>query len=100
MAPRQLSSKMAEMGDHHRVREMRMAFQVATAEEFVAVVEQIVHRKVRAFSSATDVTSNVIFENFVFEASDASGVGNGSPGGARPRAGRRRRDRCPTVSIG
>jgi uncharacterized protein YbcI len=59
--------KMAEMGDHQRVRESRMAFQVATADQFVAAVEQIVGREVRAFSSATDVTNNVIFENFVFQ---------------------------------
>jgi uncharacterized protein YbcI len=59
--------KLAEMGDHQRVRETRLAFQVATTEEFIVAVEQIVGRKVRAFASATDVVENVVFENFVFE---------------------------------
>jgi uncharacterized protein YbcI len=67
--------KLGEMGDHQRVREMRLAFQVATTDEFVAAVEQIVGRKVRAFASATDVVQNVVFENFVFE-SDVTSDGN------------------------
>jgi uncharacterized protein YbcI len=59
--------KLVAMGDQQRVRETRIAFQTATAKEFVAAVEQIVQRKVRAFSSAVDVDNDVIFENFVFE---------------------------------
>ena len=59
--------KMAEMGDSQRVREGRLAFQVATTAEFVGAIEQIVQRKVRAFGSATDVEQNVVFENFSFE---------------------------------
>jgi uncharacterized protein YbcI len=58
--------KLAAMGEHQRVRESRMAFQVAATEEFVTTVEQIVQRKVRAFSSAVDVANDVLFENFVF----------------------------------
>jgi uncharacterized protein YbcI len=59
--------KMADMGDEQRVRESRAAFQAATTREFVRVVEEIVHRRVRAFASATDVLHNVVFENFAFE---------------------------------
>jgi uncharacterized protein YbcI len=59
--------KMVDMGEHHRVRETRSAFQVAAADDFVRAVEQIVQRKVRAFASATDAINNVVFENFVFE---------------------------------
>jgi hypothetical protein len=62
-------------GDHQRVRETRVAFQVATADDFIAAAEQIVGRKVRAFASATDVVQNVVFENFLFE-SDATSDGN------------------------
>jgi uncharacterized protein YbcI len=71
--------KMVEMGEQQRVRESRMAFQVATATEFVAAVEQIVGRKVRAFSSALDADKNVVFENFVFESRDSGSDGNGAP---------------------
>jgi uncharacterized protein YbcI len=67
--------KLVAMGDHQRVRETRMAFQVATADDFVAAVEQIVGRKVRAFASAADVAQNVVWENFVFE-SDTMSDGN------------------------
>jgi uncharacterized protein YbcI len=59
--------KMIAMGEHQRVRDGRVAFQAATREEFVAAVEQIVKRKVRAFASATDVERDVVFENYVFE---------------------------------
>ena len=67
--------KLVAMGDHQRVRETRVAFQVATANDFVAAAEQIVGRKVRAFASATDVVQNVVFENFLF-VSDATSDGN------------------------
>jgi uncharacterized protein YbcI len=65
--------KMVEMGDAQRVRESRMAFQVATARDFVDAIEQIVGRRVRAFGSATDAAHNVIFENFVFEPVSSNG---------------------------
>ena len=76
--------KLVQMGDHQRVRETRLAFQVATSDEFVRAVEQIVGRKVRAFASATDVVQNVVFENFVFEP-DATGDGD-APATSLPRS--------------
>ena len=54
--------KMAEMGDQERVREARIAYQAATADDFIAAVEQIVYRKVRAFASGVDPDRNVVFE--------------------------------------
>jgi uncharacterized protein YbcI len=60
-------SKMVKMGEQQRVRESRMFFQVATADEFVATVETITGRTVRAFASATDPDKGVVMENFVFE---------------------------------
>jgi uncharacterized protein YbcI len=59
--------KMIQMGEDARVRDSRVSYQAATAEEFVAEVEAIVNRKVRAFGSAVDTGSNVVFENFAFE---------------------------------
>jgi uncharacterized protein YbcI len=59
--------RLVDMGDHQRVRETRLAFQVATSDAFVGAVEQIVGRKVRAFASAMDVVRDVVFENFAFE---------------------------------
>jgi uncharacterized protein YbcI len=69
--------KMAAQGEAQRVRETRMAFQVATAPDFVAAIERLVHRNVVAFASATDVERNVVFENFVFEPSSSTGDGDG-----------------------
>src|SRR4051812_49554814 len=58
---------MVAMGEEQRVRESRMFFQVATADQFIAAVERITGRTVRAFASATDPEKNTVMENFVFE---------------------------------
>jgi uncharacterized protein YbcI len=70
--------KLVAMGEHERVREQRVAFQVATAPEFIAAVEQIVGRSVHAFASATDAINDVVFENYLFEPT-SSGDGNVPP---------------------
>jgi uncharacterized protein YbcI len=64
--------KMIELGDDARVRDARVSFQVATADDFIAAVEAIVNRKVRAFGSAIDTGMNVVFENFAFEPQGAT----------------------------
>ena len=58
---------MVRMGDQQRVRESRMYLQVATAEQFITAVEEIIGRKVHAFSSAIDPDQNVVFEVFALE---------------------------------
>jgi uncharacterized protein YbcI len=58
---------MVEMGEAQRVRESRMAFQVATADRFVEAVEEVIGRKVRSFASATDPDNGVVTEIFLFE---------------------------------
>ena len=59
--------KMVAMGEQQRVRDTRTFFQVATADQFIATVETITGRTVRAFASATDPDHGVVFENFIFE---------------------------------
>jgi uncharacterized protein YbcI len=71
--------KLVEMGDDLRVRETRMAFQVATTKEFIDAVERILHRKVRAFLSACDAVNDVVFENYVFESCSSESDGAPSP---------------------
>jgi uncharacterized protein YbcI len=68
--------KMVELGEAQRVRESRIAFQVATANEFITAVEQIVYRKVSAFASAIDPENDVLFENFAFEPLGAEELGD------------------------
>jgi len=67
---------MVEMGEHHRVRESRMFLQVASQEQFVGAVEELVSRKVRAFASAIDPGAGVVFEIFSFEPDDTRGDGS------------------------
>jgi uncharacterized protein YbcI len=67
---------MVEMGEHHRVRESRMFLQVASQEQFVGAVEELVSRRVRAFASAIDPGPGVVFEIFSFEPDDARGDGS------------------------
>jgi uncharacterized protein YbcI len=66
---------MVDMGEHHRVRESRMFLQVASQEQFVGAVEELVSRKVRAFASAIDPAPGVVFEIFSFEPSATHGDG-------------------------
>jgi uncharacterized protein YbcI len=66
---------MVQMGEHHRVRESRMFLQVASQEQFVGAVEELVSRKVRAFASAIDPGPGVVFEIFSFEPDDTHGDG-------------------------
>src|ERR671920_867712 len=53
---------MVEMGEHQRVRESRMFLQVASEQRFVGAVEELTSRKVRAFASAIDPASGVVWE--------------------------------------
>jgi uncharacterized protein YbcI len=62
--------KLVALGQQTSVRETRSSFQVATAAEFIATVERLVHRKVRAFASAVDPDANTVFENFHFESQE------------------------------
>jgi uncharacterized protein YbcI len=67
---------MVEMGEHQRVRETRMFLQVATEAQFVAAVEDLTARKVRAFASAIDPAPGVVFEVFSFEPETTHGDGS------------------------
>jgi uncharacterized protein YbcI len=64
---------MVAMGEQQRVREARMFMQVATADQFISAVEEIVLRKVRAFASASDPDKGVVWEVFTFEPRDPGG---------------------------
>jgi uncharacterized protein YbcI len=65
--------KLVELEDPKSVRDARVAFQAATAKDFIAAVEEIVQRKVVSFASAIDPDANVVFENFFFERTDSAG---------------------------
>jgi uncharacterized protein YbcI len=59
--------RMAELGEHQRLRDTRMFFQYATEKEFVATVERLTGRRVRAFVSGIDTDQDVSCEVFYLE---------------------------------
>jgi uncharacterized protein YbcI len=59
--------KLADMGEHQRLRDTRLYFQHATEDDFRAVIERILERKVRAFNSAIDTATDVSVEVFHLE---------------------------------
>ena len=57
---------LAAMGEHERLREVRMFFQYATVSEFCEPVERLTGRKVRAFISGIDTSvDGLAVETFV-----------------------------------
>ncbi len=59
--------RLAEMGEHQRLRDTRLCFQHATEAEFRETVERIVDRPVRAFVSGMDTAQDVSTEIFYLE---------------------------------
>jgi uncharacterized protein YbcI len=59
--------RLAEMEEHQRLRDTRLYFQHATKEEFIATIEKILSRKVRAFNSSIDTHTDVSVEVFHLE---------------------------------
>ena len=68
---------MVELGEAQKVRESRTFLQAATADLFTTAVEDILGRKVRAFSSAIDPDAGVVFEVFAFEPPDDAAATDG-----------------------
>jgi uncharacterized protein YbcI len=59
--------RLAEMGEHQRLRDTRLYFQHATKDEFIGTVERLLNRKVRAFNSSVDTHQDVSVEVFHLE---------------------------------
>jgi uncharacterized protein YbcI len=72
---------MVKLGEHQRLRDVRLFFQHASEEEFRSTVERIVGRPVRAYTSAIDTRADLCVEVFMFEQDrhDANQRGAGSP---------------------
>ncbi|MDQ3726353.1 MAG: DUF2294 domain-containing protein [Actinomycetota bacterium] len=62
--------RLAEMGEHQRLRDTRMYFQHASEKEFRGVIEGLLGRKVRAFISGIDTGEDVSSEIFYLEPKD------------------------------
>jgi uncharacterized protein YbcI len=59
--------RMAEAGEHGRLRDLRMYFQYQHEDDFVGVVERITGRKVRAFVSGIDTKHDIASELLYLE---------------------------------
>jgi uncharacterized protein YbcI len=55
------------MGEHQRLRDIRMLFQYADSSRFIEPVERITGRRVTAFVSGIDTNADVACELFVLE---------------------------------
>ena len=58
---------MAAMGEHQRLRDLRLFFQHAREEDFRNAVETITGRKVRGFVSGMDTHEDIAGELFYLE---------------------------------
>jgi uncharacterized protein YbcI len=56
--------RLAEMGEHQRLRDTRLYFQHATEKEFREVIERVLGRKVRGFVSGMDTGRDISSEVF------------------------------------
>jgi len=65
MTPAEVS--MAKMGEHQRLRDVRLFFQHAREQDFRETIERITGRKVRAFISGMDTRQDVAAEVFYLE---------------------------------
>jgi uncharacterized protein YbcI len=59
--------RLAEMGEHQRLRDTRLYFQHATEGQFRETVERITGRTVRSFISGLDTKTDVSVEFFYLE---------------------------------
>ena len=56
---------LARMGEHQRLRDVRLFFQYASESEFRTVIEEASGRSVRAFVSGIDASQDIASEVFV-----------------------------------
>lgn len=61
----QAEKNLRELGEHQRLRELRMFFQYASMEEFCEPIERVTGQKVRSFISGIDTVTDVSIETFV-----------------------------------
>ena len=62
---------MVKLGEHQRLREVRLFFQHATENQFRETIQAITGRTVRAFTSGTDAISDTSSEVFYLEPTSA-----------------------------
>lgn len=69
---------LAKLGEHQRLRDVRLFFQYATEDEFRSAVEDITGRRVLSFLSAIDAVTDTSCEVFVLEPRESKPALNGA----------------------
>jgi uncharacterized protein YbcI len=59
--------KLAELGEHQRLRDTRLYSQYVTEGQFREVIERVLNRKVRGFISGLDTSKDISAELFYLE---------------------------------
>ncbi len=72
---------LRKLGEHERLRELRMVFQYAEIGVFCAPIERLTGRKVRAFVSGIDTEADLACELFVLHPASYEGPSRLAPGG-------------------
>ncbi len=70
--------KLRDLGEHGRLRELRLLFQYAEVPVFCAPVERLTGRRVRAFVSGIDTASDLASEMFVLHPPGYDGPSRGT----------------------
>lgn len=63
-------ARLAQLGEHQRLRDTRMYFQHVTEKEFCGIIEDVLRREVRAFVSGIDTKQDVATEVFYLQRGD------------------------------
>jgi uncharacterized protein YbcI len=65
---------LAQLGEHQRLRDLRMLFQYASVDHFCEPIERLTGRKVRSFVSGTDTdTDGLSVETFILHPAGYTG---------------------------
>jgi uncharacterized protein YbcI len=71
---------LQRLGEHQRLRDLRLLFQYAETDAFCEPIERLVGRKVRAFISGIDTCADVASELYVLHPRGYDGPGRGAAG--------------------
>jgi uncharacterized protein YbcI len=71
--------RLSEMGEHGRLRDLRLLFQYAEIERFCEPVERLTGRRVRAFVSGMDTVADVATELFVLHPAGSDAPSRAAP---------------------
>ena len=74
---------LQRMGEHQRLRDLRLLFQYAEVDTFCAPVERLIGRKVRAFISGIDTVADLATELYVLHPRGYDGPSRADGGGGR-----------------